>query len=110
MGLSLLSTLSPDAFRLALANQEPALLARTPGVGKRTAEKIVLELKDKVRAGFRPQAGSRPLHLVLQFQHDLLCRALADARRARAPAPGWPAPGARRGWRAVWLNLRPGSP
>jgi Holliday junction DNA helicase RuvA len=30
MALSLLSTLSPDAFRLALANQEPALLARTP--------------------------------------------------------------------------------
>ena len=50
MALSILSTLSPDALRLALANQEPALLARTPGVGKRTAEKIVLELKDKVKA------------------------------------------------------------
>ena len=50
MALSILSTLSPDALRLALANQEPALVARTPGVGKRTAEKIVLELKDKVKA------------------------------------------------------------
>ena len=70
MGLSLLSTLSPDAFRLALANQEPALLARTPGVGKRTAEKIVLELKDKVR-GRLPASGRKPaLHLVLQFQVD----------------------------------------
>ena len=58
MALSLLSTLSPDAFRLALANQEPALLARTPGVGKRTAEKIVLELKDKVRA---PASGLEAL-------------------------------------------------
>ena len=40
MALSILSTLSPDALRLALANQEPALVARTPGVGKRTAHLI----------------------------------------------------------------------
>jgi Holliday junction DNA helicase RuvA len=50
VALSTLSTLSPDALRLALSNQEPALLARVPGVGKRTAEKIVLELKDKIKA------------------------------------------------------------
>lgn len=53
VALSVLSTLSPDALRLALSNQEPAVIARAPGVGKRTAEKIVLELKDKVR----PPAG-----------------------------------------------------
>lgn len=49
VALSTLSTMSPDALRLALANGEPGLIARVPGVGKRTAEKIVLELKDKVR-------------------------------------------------------------
>ena len=48
VALSILSTLSPDTLRLALANDEPALVARAPGVGKRTAQKIVLELKDKV--------------------------------------------------------------
>ncbi len=48
--LSILSTLSPDALRLALANNEPALIARAPGIGKRTADKIVLELKDKLQA------------------------------------------------------------
>ena len=50
VALSTLSTLSPDAIRLALANEEPGVIARTPGIGKRTAEKIVLELKDKVKA------------------------------------------------------------
>lgn len=50
VALATLSTLSPDALRLAIANQEPAIVARVPGVGKRTAEKIVLELKDKLRA------------------------------------------------------------
>lgn len=51
VALSILSTLSPDALRLALANDEPALVARAPGVGKRTAQKIVLDLKDKVSGG-----------------------------------------------------------
>lgn len=50
VAMSTLSALSPDALRLALVNEEPALIARAPGVGKRTAEKIVLELKDKVKA------------------------------------------------------------
>jgi Holliday junction DNA helicase RuvA len=50
VALTTLSTLTPDALRLALANDEPAILARVPGIGKRTAQKIVLELKDKVMA------------------------------------------------------------
>jgi Holliday junction DNA helicase RuvA len=48
VAMSALSTLTPDALRLALANDEPAMIARVPGIGKRTAQKIVLELKDKV--------------------------------------------------------------
>ncbi len=48
VALATLSTLSPDALRLAVANQEPGMIARVPGVGKRTAEKIVLELKGKL--------------------------------------------------------------
>ena len=32
-----------------MANEEPAVIARVPGIGKRTAEKIVLELRDKVK-------------------------------------------------------------
>lgn len=50
VALATLSALSPDTLRLALANQEPAIISRVPGIGKRTAEKIVLELKDKVKA------------------------------------------------------------
>lgn len=58
VALSTLSTLSPDSLRLALANAEPAVIARVPGIGKRTAEKIVLELKDKVKA---PASGIEAL-------------------------------------------------
>ncbi len=48
--LSALSAISVDALRLAIAQEQPALLSRIPGVGKRTAEKIVVELKDKLPA------------------------------------------------------------
>jgi len=48
VALAVLSTLSPDALRLALVNDEPAVIARVPGIGKRTAQKIIVELKDKV--------------------------------------------------------------
>jgi Holliday junction DNA helicase RuvA len=48
LGLSLLSAMAPDALRLAIGQEQPDLLARVPGIGKKTAQKIVLELKDKI--------------------------------------------------------------
>ncbi|MCL4834275.1 MAG: Holliday junction branch migration protein RuvA [Caldilineaceae bacterium] len=48
VALATLSTLTPDALRLAVSNKEPGIVARAPGVGKRTAEKIVVELQGKL--------------------------------------------------------------
>lgn len=48
VALATLSTLTPDALRLAVANKEPGIVSRVPGIGKRTAEKIVLELQGKL--------------------------------------------------------------
>ncbi len=45
--LSILSGLSIDDLVQAVAMQEPAMLTRVPGVGKKTAERLLLELKDK---------------------------------------------------------------
>lgn len=45
--LSILSGLSVDELVQAVALQETALLTRVPGVGKKTAERLLLELKDK---------------------------------------------------------------
>lgn len=49
VALATLAVLSPDALRMAVVAEEPGLIARVPGVGKRTAEKIVLDLRDKVK-------------------------------------------------------------
>ena len=49
LALTMLSAMSVDALRLAIGQEQPGVLARIPGIGKKTAEKIVLELKDKVK-------------------------------------------------------------
>lgn len=46
--LTISSAMPPDALRLAIGQEQPGLLARVPGVGKKTAEKIVVTLKDRV--------------------------------------------------------------
>lgn len=48
MGLSILSTLSVEQLRSAVVRDEASILTRVPGVGKKTAEKIVFELKGKM--------------------------------------------------------------
>ncbi len=48
--LSLMSAMSATAIYRAIGEEEPGLLSRVPGIGRKTAEKIVLELKDKVPA------------------------------------------------------------
>jgi Holliday junction DNA helicase RuvA len=48
LALNILSTLSPDSLRLAVANDEPALLTRVPGIGIKTARKILFHLKDRL--------------------------------------------------------------
>jgi Holliday junction DNA helicase RuvA len=45
--LSILSGLSSDELVQAVALQEATMLTRVPGVGKKTAERLLLELKDK---------------------------------------------------------------
>jgi len=47
--LSILGVLSPDTLRRAILNDQPEVLSRAPGVGKKTAEAVVLHLKDKIR-------------------------------------------------------------
>ena len=47
---AVLSGMSVEALAQAVAQQESALLTRVPGIGKKTAERLVLELKGKISA------------------------------------------------------------
>jgi len=45
----LLGTLSIPVLFRAIAQNEPGVIARAPGIGKRTGQKIIMELADKIR-------------------------------------------------------------
>ncbi|MFA5658426.1 MAG: Holliday junction branch migration protein RuvA [Oscillospiraceae bacterium] len=47
-GLSILSDLSPEKFALVIATGDVKAITRTKGIGPRIAQRIVLELKDKI--------------------------------------------------------------
>lgn len=48
LAMAVLAVLEPDALRTALADGNTAALTRVPGIGKRGAERMVVELRDKI--------------------------------------------------------------
>jgi Holliday junction DNA helicase RuvA len=48
IALSVLSTLTIDHLKNAVVREDPDVLARVPGVGKKLAQKLVFELKDRL--------------------------------------------------------------
>src|SRR5207253_66201 len=55
--LSVLSGLSVGELAQAVALQEPGRLTKIPGIGKKTAERLLLELKDKLAADVTSAVG-----------------------------------------------------
>ncbi len=62
VALAVLSSLSPDALHEALSREDVAVLSSVPGVGKKTAQRLIIELKDKLDlpdlAGAGPRSGA----------------------------------------------------
>lgn len=48
-GLSILSVMTPDDLRFAILAGDSKSLSKAPGIGKKTAERITLELRDKLK-------------------------------------------------------------
>jgi len=57
--LALLGIMGPDDLRLAIATGDVKSISRAPGIGKKTAERLIIDLKDKV-SGLSAQAVSLP--------------------------------------------------
>jgi holliday junction DNA helicase RuvA len=98
VALSLLTTLSLEQLAGAIAHGDAALLATAPGVGKRTAERLAVELKGKMP---EPLARSASLQrtkpsparddaiaalLALGFRESAVHAAVADLQAADAAA------------------------
>jgi len=48
VALAALSSFSPDALTAAISTEDVALISSIPGVGKKTAQRMILDLKDKL--------------------------------------------------------------
>lgn len=48
VALAILSHLNTQSLMNAVTNEDDALLAKTPGIGKKTAQKLIVELKDRL--------------------------------------------------------------
>jgi Holliday junction DNA helicase RuvA len=47
-GISILSVLSAEDLRFAIASEDDKAIAQAPGVGKKTAQRVIIDLKDKI--------------------------------------------------------------
>jgi holliday junction DNA helicase RuvA len=87
-GLAVLSVYAPDALRKAILGEDVDALTLIPGVGKKTAARMILELKEKIGAGdadLAPLAGSPAVKQVLSDVRAALLQlgySTTEARKA----------------------------
>ena len=48
-GLQILSQMTPDDLRIAVLSGDTVAISKAPGIGKKTAEKLIIELRDKLK-------------------------------------------------------------
>jgi Holliday junction DNA helicase RuvA len=69
LALAMLAVHSPDAVRTAVSTSDLVALTKVPGIGRKGAERIVLELRDKIgMPGMPPVATDRPATAAWQGQ------------------------------------------
>ncbi len=68
VALSILGTLSPEMLKGAVMREETAILQRVPGIGKKTAERMMFQLRDKLDYS----ASAEHLPLVSDIDADVI--------------------------------------
>ena len=68
LAMSVLSTLTPDTIRRAVFNEQAEIFSRVPGIGNKTAQKIVLHLQDRLPS----MEGLSPLSKISDVDTEVL--------------------------------------
>ena len=72
MALTILSGIDELQFALCIANNDIAMLTRLPGVGKKTAERLIIEMRDKIDV----TAGDLPMQQAVAGGHSIVNEAI----------------------------------
>lgn len=64
IGLALLSGIDVETFLRCVEAQDVDALTRIPGIGRKTAERLLIEMRDRIRALGQLPSASRPLDAV----------------------------------------------
>lgn len=75
VAIAILSSISPDDFIQCILQQNTTMLTKLPGIGKKTAERLVVEMKDSVQQ-FSPSLQSTPQTLPSMSQQEEAISAL----------------------------------
>jgi Holliday junction DNA helicase RuvA len=84
----MLSSLKPDRLVAAIAGSDIDTLTTVPGIGKKTAGRLVLELKDKINTGLVPvtvqisESNNEVLSVLISLGYSV-----AEANRAISTIP-----------------------
>jgi Holliday junction DNA helicase RuvA len=76
----MLSSLSPSDLRAAIMTANEAVLERIKGIGKKTAQRIVLELKDKMHKIVAEEPSAAVAHNTLEQEALIAMNALGIAK------------------------------
>lgn len=85
IALATIAVLDPDTLRRALVDGDLTALTRVPGIGRKGAERLVLELRDKVVAPAAAPA-TLPMHHGAGVQRDQVVEALVGLGFTAKPA------------------------
>lgn len=91
--LGILSVMSAQDLRFAVIAADSKMIAKAPGIGKKTAERVILDLKDKISLEDAPESGAA--------QETLLSAAEQTARKEAAEALIALGYGSAEAWKAV---------
>jgi len=83
LAITILSGMAADAMTAAIRGNDIARLTKIPGIGKKTAERMVLELRDKLPV---PTTGSAPAIPMLSAVEEDVLSALVNLGYQRASA------------------------
>lgn len=79
LGLTILSSIAPEEFVRCVLNNDTASLVRLPGVGKKTSERLVIEMRDKLSDWYQVEKpeGATVIKQEQPLRHQILQDAIS---------------------------------